>query len=101
MISGYAMYGPYARLFMAQAVQQEKPWISLSADPNFDWNYRLNVKDLLPSETPPKPTPEMLPRPAPHKEEGQASGYGPGPPPTEFHSAPDRWHIHRRWAQVR
>jgi hypothetical protein len=99
-IPGYGTYEPYyqrlpvtdapvaepfyrdQRLPMTHAPQPEKPWIHPSADPNFDWEYWLKAKDPPPSSTQKRP-----PTPPTITEEGQASGYAPGPPPGwEMHS---------------
>ncbi len=90
MVSGYGLYGPYHELAgipATKAPQPEKPWISPSADPNFDWHYWMNAEDPPPSSTQPRPpSPEMPPT---IKEKGQASGHAPGPLTDKLHPYPE------------
>ena len=79
MMPGYGTHGLY---YTAPTHPNLRPW-SPAADPDFDWDSWLNAPDPPPSSAPPKSTPETPPSPALHMEEGQTSGHGPGPLPTE------------------
>ena len=60
-------YGPYHQL-----PAMEPPSMELMRDPNFDWDSWINAEE--PSSPPTPPRPKLS--------NGQASEYGPGPPPT-------------------
>jgi hypothetical protein len=73
-----ATYGVYHKL---PYEPPEPQWIPMtgtkpSPDPNFDWEHWANAED------PPPSSPALGPA-RPKVSHGQASGYAPGPPPTE------------------